>query len=89
MAHHAFDFDNAVATQVGGIGGAAGFFAKINAAGEFTYHHQIHTLQQMRFDGRCAQRGRVRFDRAQVGIQAQCFADGQQALLGAHLGIGV
>ena len=64
-------------------------FAKINIARQFPKKQNIGTFQNLRFDARRAQQLIEKFDGAQVGIQAQFFAHPQQALLGAHFGVGV
>ena len=89
MANDALDLDDAVFAQVAGAVRVALLAAEVDAAGQFPHHHQVHALQQVRLDRRGAQAGHVRLDRAQVGEQAECLADRQQALFRTHLRVRV
>jgi hypothetical protein len=87
--HDAFHFDHAVAAQVAGVIRAALLVAEIDAAGQLAHDQQVHAGEQMRLDRCRAKCGRMRCHRTQVGVKAQCLAQGEQALFRAHAGVRV
>jgi hypothetical protein len=86
---HALDLGHAVLAHVHCAVGLAFLAAKIAAAGEFAHHHEIDAAQHFGLDRRVRQRGGVRLHRPQVGEHAERLAQGEQALLRPHRGLGI
>ena len=88
-ADDTLDFRNAIGTQVGGGVGGACLFAEVDASGKFADDHDVDALQVLRLERRNIQNGFVYGHRTQVRIEAQRFAQPQNALFGTYLEIRV
>ena len=88
-AQDALHLGAAVVVGVPGLIGALLFLAEVHAAGQLAYADEVGAAHQFVLQRRLVDEAVERLHRADVGIEAQPLAHGQQALLGAYLGRGV
>ena len=91
LAQDALDFKTVV--DIGIIGGVAtvqsSFLAEIHAAGQFADAEEIGAVHQFLLERGFVDQRLERLHGPQVGIQAELLAHREQALFGAHGGLGI